>query len=130
MKKYIHIPSLTYTLKYVNERIYYMSRKEIFLRVYVNERTQEATITLMKSLQDALISMEFSGQEYWSGLPCPPPGLFLTQGLNLGLLQCRQTPFNCLSQQGRMRLELVISLPLLGSLEKSRGGHFFSSQFS
>ena len=31
---------------------------------------------LNEVLQDALISMEFSGQEYWSGLPCPPPGLF------------------------------------------------------
>ena len=24
----------------------------------------------------------FSRQEYWSGLPCPPPGFFATQGLN------------------------------------------------
>ena len=28
-------------------------------------------------------SMEFSSQEYWSGLPYPPPGgIFLTQALN------------------------------------------------
>ena len=27
------------------------------------------TVALQPSL-----SMEFSGQEYWSGLPCPPPG--------------------------------------------------------
>ena len=26
----------------------------------------------------APLSMEFSRQEYWSGLPCPPPGIFLT----------------------------------------------------
>ena len=32
------------------------------------------------------LSMGFSKQEYWSGLPCPPPGLFLTQGLSLRLL--------------------------------------------
>jgi len=25
-------------------------------------------------------------QEYWSGLPFPPPGIFLTQGLNPRLL--------------------------------------------
>ena len=46
----------------------------------------------------------FSRQEYWSGLPCPPPGdlpnpgiepmpscrgIFQTQGLNPGLLHCR-----------------------------------------
>ena len=23
----------------------------------------------------ALLSMGFSGEEYWSGLPCPPPGI-------------------------------------------------------
>ena len=30
----------------------------------------------------ALLSVGFSRQEYWSGLPCPPPGVFLTQGSN------------------------------------------------
>ena len=30
--------------------------------------------------------MGFSKQEYWSGLPCPPPGIFRTQGLNPHLL--------------------------------------------
>ena len=34
--------------------------------------------------------MGFSWQEYWSGLPCPSPGIFLTQGSNLCLMQCRQ----------------------------------------
>ena len=33
--------------------------------------------------------MEFSGQEYGVGLPWPPPGNFLTQGLHPGLLHCR-----------------------------------------
>ena len=28
---------------------------------------------------------------YWSGLPFPSPGVFPTQGLNLGLPRCRQT---------------------------------------
>ena len=33
------------------------------------------------------LSMGFSRQEYWSGLPCLPPGdAFLTQGWNLHLL--------------------------------------------
>ena len=38
-------------------------------------------------------SMGFSRQKYWSGLPCPPLGIFLTQGSNpwlLCLLHCRQ----------------------------------------
>ena len=30
--------------------------------------------------------MEFYRQEYWSGLPFPPPEIFPTQGLNPGLL--------------------------------------------
>ena len=33
----------------------------------------------------APLSMGFSRQEYWSGLSFPSPGVFLTQGWNLGL---------------------------------------------
>ena len=33
-----------------------------------------------------LLSMGFSRQEYWSGLPCPSPGDLPTQGSNLCLL--------------------------------------------
>ena len=36
------------------------------------------------------LTMGFSRQEYWSGLPCPPPGIFSTQGLNPHLMHCRQ----------------------------------------
>ena len=35
-------------------------------------------------------SMGFSKQEYWSGLLFPSQRIFLTQGLNPGLLHCRQ----------------------------------------
>ena len=38
------------------------------------------------SPHQAPLSMEFSRQEYWNGLPFPIPGIFLTQGLNLCLL--------------------------------------------
>ena len=31
----------------------------------------------------APLSLGFSRQEHWSGLPCPPPGVFLTQGSHL-----------------------------------------------
>ena len=34
-------------------------------------------------------SMEFSRQEYWTGLSFPSPGIFLTQGLKPGLPYCR-----------------------------------------
>ena len=37
----------------------------------------------------ASLSMGFSRQEYWSGLPFPSPGDLPNQGLNPGLLHCR-----------------------------------------
>ena len=43
--------------------------------------------------RQAPLSMAFSRQEFWSGLPCPPLGNFLTQGSNPHLLHlplCRQ----------------------------------------
>ena len=45
----------------------------------------------------ALLSMEFSRQEYWSGLPFP------TQGLDPGLLHCRQILYH-LSHQWHLIL--------------------------
>ena len=45
------------------------------------------------------LSMGFSRQEYWSGLPFPSPGDLSTQGLNLCLPHCRQTLYH-LSHQG------------------------------
>ena len=47
----------------------------------------------------ALLSMGFSRQGYRNGLPFPSPGIFLTQGSNLGLLHCRQVLYQ-LSYQG------------------------------
>ena len=43
--------------------------------------------------------MGFSRQEYCSGLPLFSPGIFPTQRLNPGLLNCRQIPY-CPSHQG------------------------------
>ena len=40
----------------------------------------------------APLSMEFFGQEYWSGLHSLLQGVFLMQGLNPGLPHCRQIP--------------------------------------
>ena len=64
------------------------------------------------------LSMEFSRQEYWSGLPCPLPGdplqgIFPTQGSNPNLPHCRQI-LSHLSHQGSpeiwMDLEFSLSL--------------------
>ena len=43
--------------------------------------------TLWAVAHQAPLSMDFSRQEYWSGLPCPPStGVFPTKGLNPRLL--------------------------------------------
>ena len=55
--------------------------------------------TLWTVAHQTPLSMEFSMQEYWSGLPFPSPGIFLTQGSNPGLLHCRQILYH-LSHQG------------------------------
>ena len=47
----------------------------------------------------APLSMGFSRQETWSGLPHPLQMIFPTQGSNLGLPHCRQI-LRCLSHQG------------------------------
>ena len=59
-------------------------------------------VTLWTAARQAPLSVESLRQKYWSGLPCPLPGfsrpkdwiqiswILLTQGLNPGLLQCRQ----------------------------------------
>ena len=41
-------------------------------------------------LDQASVFMEFSWQEYWSGLPFPSPGDLSTHGLNPSLLHCWQ----------------------------------------
>ena len=47
----------------------------------------------------AALSVGFSRQDYWSGLLFSSPGIFPTQGLNPGLLDCRRVLY-CLSHCG------------------------------
>ena len=47
------------------------------------------------------LSVGFSRQEHWSGLPFPAPGDLPTQGSNPGLLCCRKILY-CLSHQGSL----------------------------
>jgi len=39
-------------------------------------------VTVWTVAHQVPLSIGFSKQEYWSGLPGPPPGIFPTQGLN------------------------------------------------
>ena len=56
-------------------------------------------VTLWTVARQALPSMGFSRQEYWSGLPCPSPGDLPDPGIKPGLLHCRQILYH-LSHQG------------------------------
>ena len=47
-------------------------------------------VTLWTVAHQASLSMGFSRQEYWSGLPFLLQGIFPTQALNPGLLPCRR----------------------------------------
>ena len=38
-------------------------------------------VTLWTAARQAPLSMGFSRQEYWSGLPCPPPGDLPSPGI-------------------------------------------------
>ena len=38
-------------------------------------------VTPLTRAREAPLSMGFSRQEYWSGLPCPPPGTLLNLGI-------------------------------------------------
>ena len=51
-----------------------------------------------------------SWQEYWSGQPFPSPGVFPTQGLNLGFLHCKQSLFHLSHQRSPRALLLVINM--------------------
>ena len=45
-----------------------------------------SAIPTLTVARQAPVSMGFSRQEYWNGLPFPPPGDLPTQGSNLSLL--------------------------------------------
>ena len=71
--------------------------------VTLKVKAAQSDLTLWTIACQPSPSMGFSRQEYWSWLPCPPPGIFPTQGLNLHsscLLDCRWILYP-LSHQGR-----------------------------
>ena len=71
-------------------------------------------VILWTVAHQAPLSMGFSRQEYWSGLPGPSPGDLPHPGLNPGLLHCRQILYH-LSHQGSpkqyIRSDQIRSVP-------------------
>ena len=84
-------------------------------------------MTLHTMTIQAHLSMEFSRQEYWSGLPCPPPGYLLTQRLNLESLTSpaltvrfisASTPWKALTKLDSILKSRDITLPTKVSIAK------------
>ena len=63
----------------------------------------------------APLSMGFSRQEYWSGLPFPSPGDLPTQESNLSLLHCRQILYQ-LSYKGSPQ-DIRSNFKILGKMK-------------
>ena len=63
----------------VNDRVWHVCMLSRFSHVRL-------FATLWTVAHQAPPSMRFSRQEYWSGLPCPSPGIVLTQGSSPRLL--------------------------------------------
>ena len=57
-----------------------------------------------------LCSRGFSRQEYWSGLPCPPPGDLPNPWIEPGLPHCRRI-LHCLNHQGSPRILECVGYP-------------------
>ena len=71
------------------------------------------------------LSMGFSRQEDWSGLPCPPPGSFPTQGSDLSLScllhwQASSLPLAPLERWTRLLLPKPKSFPLYHTIFSSQ----------
>ena len=76
--------------------------------------------------------MEFSRQEYWSGLPFLSPGDLLTQWLKLSLLHCWQILYH-LSQKGSPKETFIGSIEIDSHLLQLEGRSCWGSslvQFS
>ena len=72
--------------------------------------------TLWNVAPQAPPSMGFSGQEYWSGLPCPPPGDLPDAGMEPGSPKL-QADLHRLSLQGSHHLLYILGLKDTAAVE-------------
>ena len=73
-------------MNYVYLYIYMYRYRYICAKCAVLSRSVMSLATQWTVVHQAPLSIGVSRQEYWSGLPFPPLGIFLTQELNLCLL--------------------------------------------
>ena len=85
-----------------------------FVTMKVKVLVAQSSLTLCKPMDCSLQGFSAHGisQQYWSGLPSLLQGIFLTQGLNPGLLHCGQFLYH-LNYQGSLHIATVILLMML-----------------
>ena len=67
-------------------------------------------VTWWTVAHQAPLSMGFSRQEYWSGLPCPPPGDLPNPGIKFSSPHCRWIPYH-LNHRGSPRILEWVAMP-------------------
>ena len=84
---------------YAIDIIYTFKWNEILLRGCTCAQSCPTLCNPMNWSRQAPLSMEFPGQEYWSGVPFPSPEGLPDPGIKPGLPHCKQM-FSHLSHQG------------------------------
>ena len=69
-------PHCLYLMKFCHSLIY-----QVFMCMLSHFNRVQLFVTLWTVTYQASLSMGFSRQEYWSGLPCPPPGDLSNSGI-------------------------------------------------
>ena len=67
----------------------------VHTRTHTRAQSCPTLVTPWTVAHNAPLSVGFSRQEYWSGLPFPSPGIFLTQGSYPYLLHWQEALFHC-----------------------------------
>ena len=71
----------------IKKYIYTIDIESGLFKTYMHAKSLQSCLTLCDPMdciqlqRQAPVSMGFSRQEYWSGLPCPPPGDLLNPGI-------------------------------------------------
>ena len=95
-----------FNVKYFNsgpQKYFYLWALEFSWFIWYLCLVAQSCLTLCDPMaHQATLSMEFSGQEYCSELPCSPPEIFPTQGLNPGPPHCRQSLYHLSHQRSHL----------------------------
>ena len=72
MRIYINIYTYMYVI--INSINVFLKTCCVYIILCMCVKLLQSCLTLCDPMGQALLSTAFSRQEYWSGLPCPPPG--------------------------------------------------------